>query len=360
MKDEHYNIKETLADFRKKIDFEIASHLDRIIAESKKHDPFIADAVNNVKKFILAGGKRLRAALMYYGYIGAGGKEKEKMLKTAVSIELVHIFLLIHDDIIDRDEKRHGVDTIHHTYSKLGKRLFPKSDAAHFGTSMAVIVGDMAGAFGNQIIFESKFKPELVMRALSKLQSIISMTVIGESQDVYIEYKGKASEREIMRMYENKTAKYTIEGPLQLGALLAGADDRVLKSLSEFSVPVGIAFQIQDDILGIFGSEKKMGKAVGADIKEGKQTILVAKAREKMNMNQRKSFEKIFRSQKISKNEVKEFQKIITDTGALEYAKNLSQKLVRQGKKALEKIEIEKETKDFLIGIADYLIQREI
>jgi geranylgeranyl diphosphate synthase, type I len=360
MNDEHYNVKETLDDFRKKIDLEIGKYLSRVIQESKKQDIFIADALGNVKKFVLSGGKRLRSALMYYGYLGAGGTEKEKMLKTAVSIELVHAFLLIHDDIMDRDEKRHGVDTIYHAYSKIGKKLFPKTDYNHFGTSMALVIGDMVGAMGNQIIFDSKFRPEIIMRALSKLQSIISITAIGQSQDLYIEYKGKASEKEIMRMYENKTAKYTIEGPLHLGALLGGGSDEMMKKLSQFAIPVGIAFQIQDDILGVFGSESKTGKAVGADVREGKQTILVAKARQKYNRQQKNIFEKALGNPDLNKKDLQEFQKIVIETGALEYAKKTAIDLINQGKKELESARLNEEAKKFLLGIADYLIQREV
>lgn len=302
----------------------------------------------------------MRAALMYYGYVGAGGKEKEKILKTAVSIELIHIFLLIHDDVIDRDQKRHGMDTIHHIYSKLGKKLFCNLDYRHFGNSMGIVIGDIVAGLGNQIIFDSKFDSDLIMKALSKLQSIISLTAIGEAQDIYMEFKGKAAEAEILKMYENKTARYTMEGPLHLGALLAGAEEGMLKSLSAFAIPTGIAFQIQDDILGVFGSEKKMGKSVGADVKEGKQTILVSEARKNYDKSQKIIFERIFGNPNLIEKDLKEFQKIIIDTGALEYARKLSFKLVEEGKRELRKVEINQEAKNFLAGIADYLIKREI
>lgn len=353
------NFQETLCDFKKKVNEELETYFDKTINEAERKDAFIADALRYVRKLTLSGGKRLRSALMYYGYLASGGREKKEMIKTSVSIELIHIFLLIHDDIIDRDLKRHGVDTIHYTYEKIGKKIFPKSDSEHFGKSMAVIIGDMVGALGNQIIFNSSFDPKLVMKALSKLQSIISLTVIGQSQDLYIEYKRTATEKEILKMYENKTAKYTIEGPLELGAILGGANEELLKKISRYAIPIGIAFQIQDDILGIFGSEKKMGKSVGADIKEGKQTILLSKAREKADKEQKKRLEIIFGNKSITKSEVEEFQNIIIKTGSLEYAKNLSAKLISEGKKELEKIEIKNETKDFLSGMADYMMSRE-
>lgn len=354
------NFQETLNDFKWKVNAELETYFNKTIKTAEQKDAFIADSLRCVKKLTLAGGKRLRAALMYYGYLACGGKEEKEMIKTSASIELIHIFLLIHDDIIDRDLKRHGVDTIHYTYEKIGKKIFPQSDNEHFGKSMAIIIGDMIGALGNQIIYNSNFNPELVMKALSKLQSIVFLTVIGQSQDLYIEYKRAATEKEILKMYENKTAKYTIEGPLELGAILGGASDETLKKIGSYAIPIGIAFQIQDDILGIFGSEEKIGKSVGADIKEGKQTILLSKAREKADKEQKKRLEIIFGNKSITKSEVEEFQKIIIKTGSLEYAKNLSAKLINEGKKELEKLEIKSEAKDFLLGMADYMMSREV
>jgi len=297
---------------------------------------------------------------MYYGYLAAGGRDKERIIRTAISIELIHIFLLIHDDIIDRDLKRHNLKTVNSYYTEIGRRLFKKFDANHFGNSMAIIIGDMIGAMGNKILFDSGFEPKNIVKALSQLQYVISYTVVGESQDLYIEYLGKANEQEVLRMYENKTAKYTIEGPLHLGAILAGAPDKLINQLSQYAIPVGIAFQIQDDILGIFGSEKKLGKTVGSDIAEGKQTLLVIKAREKCNRLQKRILNSCLGNKNLKTSDIDEFRKVIRETSALEYAQSLSQKLIRQGKNELDKFPIEKEAKIFLDDIADFMIKREL
>lgn len=349
-----------LSDFKRKIDLEIKAFLDKTIKETARRDALMADALRYVKKLVLAGGKRLRPAFMYYGYLAAGGREKEEILKTAISVELIHIFLLIHDDIIDRDNLRHGIDTVEVRYKKLGKKFFRKIDYVHFGSAMAIIIGDMVGALGNQVIFDSNFKPELIMQALSRLQGIISMTVIGQSQDIYIENKKKASEKEILRMYENKTAKYTIEGPLHLGAILGGAEEKLLRSLSSYALPIGIAFQIQDDILGVFGNEKKMGKPVGADIKQGKYTILVAKAFEKADKKQKVALERLLGKKDLSSQDIEEFLTIIRKTGAYDYAKKMSYALSINAKRELTKLKINPEAKKFLNDVAEYMIEREL
>jgi len=351
---------ESLEILKKKIDQEIEIFLDKTIKEAEKEDKFIADALKYGKKMILSGGKRLRPAFMYYGYLAAGGEDKKEIIKTSVSIELAHGFLLIHDDVIDRDNKRHNLDTFNFHYSKIGKKIFKTKDQDHFGNAIAIIVGDMVNALSNKIIFQSNFKAENIIKALHKLQEIIATTVIGEAQDVCIEYRGKASEKEVLKMYENKTAKYSIEGPLQLGAILAGADEKLLKSLSEYAVPIGIAFQIQDDILGIFGSEEKLGKTVGSDISEGKQTILVVKAKEKANKNQLKILNNLLGKKDLTKEEIKTFQNIICETGALDYARDLAKKMINEGKGKVKKIEVKDEAKKFFLDIADFMIEREL
>src|SRR5665647_793695 len=171
------NALDGLKDFKEEVDRELGIYLDKTIKNAQKHDIIIANALKYVKEFALSGGKRIRPAFMYYGYLAAGGKEREKIIRASISIELVHIYLLIHDDIMDRDNTRHGIDTVHYKYAKLGKRFFKDGDFEHFGCSMGIMIGDMIGAFGNQVIYDSKFDAELIMKALSRLQSIIAMTV---------------------------------------------------------------------------------------------------------------------------------------------------------------------------------------
>lgn len=352
--------KRTLKEFKEKFDREAEKHLDLLIKTAAREDAFTAEAFKYVKRLVLAGGKRLRPAFMYYGYLAGGGRDKKRILKAAVSIELVHIFLLIHDDVIDRDRMRHGIESVNAKYEKMGKKLFPGSEPVHFGNSVAVIVGDMVAAAGNQILFQSGFNPRFVIRALDKLQNIIAMTGVGEAQDVLMEYKKKASESEVIRMYTNKTAKYTVEGPLHLGAILAGAEEDLPGKLSAYAIPVGIAFQIQDDILGAFGEEKKLGKPVGSDISSGKQTILIVKAREKADRSQKKFLESCLGKKDLNLKDVEKFREIIIGTGSLSYARKMATDLIFQGKEAMEETKTEKEAKDFFLGIADYMLNREL
>ncbi len=357
------DIKVSLQEFKERLESEIEAFFAEMKKEVDRKDPFMQEAVENMENIVLGGGKRLRAALMYYSYLGAGGTNKEAILKASVSVELIHAFLLVHDDIIDRDHLRHGVKTLHSRYSEKAKQFFPEKNSEHFGNSIAIILGDMLYAFGNEVIFRANFPKERVFAALTCLQRIVTSTVTGQARDIYIEYQGYATEEEILSMYENKTARYSIEGPLHLGALLAGENEALRELYSEYAIPLGIAYQIQDDIIGIFGDEEAIGKPVGSDIQEGKYTLLVAKAMEKGTREQVARLKVLLSGQKlITKNEVEEFQNILQETGALETVRAMAKEATEKSLAVLPRLKtlMTEEAFDFLEKLTKYLLERDI
>lgn len=355
------DIQTTLRAFKEELDPKIGVYFDRMLAEAKKEDDLVHEALGHVKTMTLSGGKRLRPAFMYYGYLAAGGTDRERLLETSIAVELIHMFLLIHDDIIDRDTLRHGEPTLHERYRAWGKRYLSLDDPAHFGDSIALIVGDMLFAMGNDIIFNSGFPEKNVFAALSRMQKIVSHTVVGQARDIYIEYRGEATSEEVLGMYEKKTARYTIEGPLHLGVLLAGGDPALTTALSSYALPIGIAFQIQDDILGIYGDEERIGKPVGSDIREGKITILVAHVLESADQKTKKEMTSLLkRGADLTLVEIERFREIIRETGALAAAKARALRHIAEGKQALAAIPaIAPEARKFLEGIADYMERRD-
>ena len=355
---------ENLKKYKKRLDPFLEEYFFAKSEQAKKIDPLAVQTVEVIKNFALSGGKRIRPALVYYGYLAAGGKDGNEIVKASMSIELAHAFLLIHDDIIDRDDTRHGIETVHRTFKKWGKRLkLSEAEAVHFGNSMAITVGDYAHTMANEILYDIDFDPEIILAALKKIQAIVARTIPGEIIDILMGAQGTATEKEIMRMHEGKTARYTFEGPLHLGCVLTGKkpDEKMLQAFSAYSLPVGQAFQIRDDILGVFGDEKKLGKAVGADIIEGKQTLLVLKALEKGDAKQKEEIKKLLGKKDLTKKEVEIFRAIVKETGSLKYSQELSEKLVAKSLTALENIEFKNsEAKTFLTGIAEYIIKREV
>jgi len=358
------NAKEYLKEYRDEINPLLKDYFREKRVSFKEVDPLAEEAVKVLERFTMSGGKRVRPAMVYYGYLLGGGDikrgRKENILKASMAIELIHSFLLVHDDIIDRDAKRHGVATIHEHYKLIAKRIFPKTDKDHFGNSMAIIVGDLAASMANEILFESNFPPETIIRALKQLQKIVYTTIPGEMLDVVMEAKGEATEEEILKMHEGKTAFYTFEGPLHLGIILANNKSKdLLDDVSDYSKSIGKAFQIRDDILGVFGDEKKLGKPVGSDVVEGKQTLLVIKALENGNKDQRETLEDLLGKKDLSFSELELFRKVVKETDSLRYSEELARELSREAFDALETLSSSnKEGRDFLEKIAKYISTR--
>jgi len=350
-----------MVSFKKEIDRELGKIFDVYIKEARAKDAIVAEALGYVKEIALAGGKRLRPALFYNTYIGFGGKEKAKALKVAAAIELVHLFLLVHDDIIDNGGTRHGKTTLHKKYAEKAKRFFGGAANEEYGKSMAIIIGDLIYVMAIDMVATSGFRAADVAKVVSALQAIVANTIIGQSQDIVISYKKNFSEKEVLAMYENKTARYTFEGPLHLGMILAGNETAKTRvALTRFALPLGIAFQVQDDIAGVFGSEKKTGKSNVSDIAEGKRTLLVVEAKRSASKVQAKMINGILGNKNITRKDVEDFKKILKDAGALAYTTAVAAKHIAQGKKELQKIDMKKESKEFLAGMIQYLETREL
>jgi geranylgeranyl diphosphate synthase type I len=162
-----------------------------------------------------------------------------------------------------------------------------------------------------------------------------------------------------MRIHHYKSANYTITGPLQYGALFAGVDEKNIEVLEKYGLPVGIAFQLRDDELGLFSNEDQLGKPVGSDIKENKNTILKIKALEGANAKDEAFLSEAYGRRNLSKREVDRVRKITISTGALAYSQKLSRKLVEEGKKFVPQITSDSELQDTLVNMADFMIERE-
>lgn len=348
-----------LKQFKTEFDPKLRAYFDARIKDVHQENALVAEALEHTKKISLSGGKRLRPAFMLAGYQAAEGEDAERLINTSIAVELIHMFLLMHDDVIDRDCLRHGVPTLHDHYADWGERFLNLSDGTHFGNSIAIIVGDMLFAFGNDVLFRSGFPEKVVLEALSKTQKIVSYTGIGEASDIYFEYKREATSAEVLKLYEQKTARYTFEGPLHLGAILAGKGEELLSPLSHYALPLGTAFQIQDDLLGIFGNEQRIGKPIGSDIQEGKLTLLVTTVFERSKVYRQELADILTKGKLLTRSDIDRFRTIVTESGAVAHVKELAERSIREARTALEQLSIPMPSKSFLVGVTDYMLKRD-
>lgn len=304
--------------------------------------------LNNV--FIRAneGGKRLRGTLVKLGYELAGGKNTREILKPAAAFEIFQTSILAHDDIVDLSPLRRGKQTLYKTFG-----------GDHYGISQALSLGDVGYFLATKLITESGFPEKEKNLALSIFVEAMLKTGLGQILDIELPHlKELKKEADVLVVFRLKTAHYTLIGPLKLGAVLGGANKKLLDEIAQFGEALGIAFQIQDDILGIFGDEKILGKSVTSDIEEGKNTLLIIQAQKYANKNQKKFLEKYYGKGKVTRSHLEEIRQIFTATGALKYSQDRAKSLVDQAKTVIDKMVIPQEKKELLYQMADFLVER--
>jgi geranylgeranyl diphosphate synthase type I len=352
--------KEELADFKQVFDKEFKRYLEFQVKAAKKISPITGELMEHIKEFSLRGGKRIRPALFYHSYIAHGGKDRREALKASLSIELSETYLLIHDDIMDNDILRRGGVTIHEGYRKIADEKFnDKSNPRLFGTAMGINAGDVACAMSNHILASAKFNQAYINNAIAEFNHVYIKECYGQTLDVYSELRGNIEPSDVIQVHRLKTVPYTFDGPIKIGAILAGANRRAIKNLEKFSVPLGTAFQMQDDILGMFGSEEKLGKPVISDLKEGKKTLLILEALKRSNRVQKEIVKSNLGNKNISTSGLQAVRKVVEDTGSLESSKRMAASLVSKAMRAMKAMKLEREGKEFLIQIAEYMIKRD-
>ncbi len=275
---------------------------------------------SHIKEFISRKGKRIRPILFTVGYLGYALKPAPGLYRSALSIELLHDFMLIHDDIIDKSDTRRGKPSMH---TMLKKYLMGKKGVKFTGEDLAIVIGDVLYAMALDAFLYVKEKPLQKEAALKKLIEAAFFTGCGEFIELLYSAKGidEIKKDDIYKIYDLKTANYTFASPLAIGATLAGASEKEVKQLFQYGLYLGRAFQIQDDILGIFSEEEKIGKSNLTDLQEAKKTVLIWHAFRHSNNSGKLKIKKILSKKNVGKKDLLKMREIIIKSGALDYAR---------------------------------------
>lgn len=265
-----------------------------------------------VERVATQGGKRLRPYLTVIGY----GENTQNVLPVAVAQELVHIAVLMHDDVIDQDFVRHGNPNMNGLYREQYGRYVGEEAVIHYANSAAILAGDVLLSEAYRALGSSSFSDEIKQKLYERLGTSIYEVVGGEFMDVEAAFVTDA-EFDPMMIYRYKTASYSFTGPLLSGAYCAELDDATIATLEKFAVAAGIAYQLQDDLLGVFGDEQQTGKSTLSDLREGKQTMLAVLHRSHMNDTQASNFSS-FGDDTADEDTLRRIQQDMQDSGARE------------------------------------------
>ncbi len=310
---------------------------------------------------VLAGGKRLRAAFCYWGWrgaggdSGAGGADGAGIFRAAAALELLHAGALVHDDVLDDSDTRRGNPTIHRRFAGRHAASGWRGAAAPFGKGIAVLLGDLLLAWADELFHGSGLPAAAVSRGGAVLDVMRTELMAGQYLDLLEQAAGTGSVAGALRVVTYKTAKYTIERPLHLGAELAGpgaADPGLIRGYSGYGLPLGVAFQLRDDMLGVFGDPAETGKPAGDDIREGKRTVLVAVAREKATARQAAALDRLLGDPSIGEAGIAEFRGLVGGTGALAECEAMIDRYVTEALAALESAPVTAEARAALADLA--------
>lgn len=317
--------------------------LDRAYSLSKI-SPLLA---RGIKDFTLRKGKRVRPFLFVIGYLGFAKGAAPNLYKSAVSFELLHDFLLVHDDIVDKADIRRGKPSMHKMFERYLKRF---KNIKFNGQDLALIVGDVIYARAIEAFLSIKENPERKEKALSKFINSAIRTGIGEFTELLSGAKNieKVTRQDIYRIYDSKTANYTFASPLSCGAILAGAGEKETDKLYKYGIYLGRAFQIKDDILGMFSEEKKIGKSILTDLQEAKKTLLIWHAYKNSSKKDKSIIRRVFSKNKVKKGDLLKMRKIIRISGALDYAKGEILNLLRKAQDIIKSSRMHKKYKTLL------------
>lgn len=343
----------------RKINKALVSFLDEKINEAKRVSSVNSWFYEDIKDFVLRGGKRLRPVGLIFAYEGVGAKYKGDVYKASLCVELLHNSTLIHDDIIDHDELRRGGPTFHVLYRDRFTEMFGEVGAEDFGVAMGILGGDLTWNLGLEAILTSGFPSKQCVEAVRLFQKAFQDVVDGVLYEAFLAKRWDVSEDEYMLMIKLKTA-CLFEKSLLIGAVLGGGTEEQMRALSGYAIKVGQAFQIQDDILGSFGKEEVTGKPVDSDIKEGKRTILVVKALETLEEKEKEKMLSILGKSDASLDEVNFVRDMFVKSGALDYAKKKAFKLKNEAKELLKQADppLSADAEKFFLDLADFVISR--
>lgn len=338
----------------------VAERLEQFLrAEEDRWSSFDSDLslpVGEVRRLVLSGGKRLRPAFCHWGFIGAGGDEDVfPIVDVGAALELLHAFALFHDDIMDGSKNRRGVPVTHEVFAAEHRSQKSAGEDRRYGEGIAILVGDLAFVYSDQLIAGINNSARQIWDELRiELNIGQLLDLMGTARQERRRFKSE-------RICRYKSGKYTIERPLHLGAMVASPEQRetLLPLLSAYGLPLGDAFQMRDDVMGVFGNSEQTGKPVGDDLREGKPTPLLALTCERATSQQLKVLQRVGR-ESLSDDDVAEVQSIIGSTGALEEMESMINHLVTEAIAALDQLPWTSTVKTELSTLARYVSAREV
>ncbi|CAI9419724.1 polyprenyl synthetase family protein [Nocardioides sp. T2.26MG-1] len=323
--------------------------------------PLGSDAARLVREAhaSVSGGKRFRAAFCYWGHraVAADVPDEDALVRACASLELLHASALVHDDLMDASDTRRGRPATHRLFEGEHRGAQWRGDPEQYGAAAAILLGDLLLSWSDELLRRCGLPITQVAPALEVFDRCRAEVIAGQFLDVSVQARGRADVETAMTVLRYKSAKYSIERPLHIGAALGGADPATMAELSAFGLPLGEAFQLRDDLLGVFGDPDATGKPAGDDLIEGKRTVLVALALDAAEPAAAALLDRSLGTA-LAVEQVAELRGIIDDSGAHAQVESVIGELAAHAVAALEKADIDEDARGVLRQLASAATQR--
>jgi geranylgeranyl diphosphate synthase type I len=346
---------QSLLDVASRVDKRLESLLAVERERWAKVDVDLVPPIDEIARLVLAGGKRLRPAFCFWGFVGAGGDPTDELVIDAgAALELLHAFALFHDDVMDGSLTRRGEPTTNAKFEASHGAEKLAGESRRFGDGVAILVGDLAYVYSDQLMRNASPQAWTIWNELR-----IELN-FGQYLDMLGSAMNERRREKAERICRYKSGKYTIERPLHLGALLAAPTrDDLIPVLSTYGLPLGDAFQMRDDVLGAFGDTAITGKPVGDDLREGKPTPLMAIATARANAAQLKELQ-LVGNQDLTPEQIARVQEVIRETGALDELETVITRLTDEAIAAVQNVPFAQSVRDEMITLAEYVSWRTV
>jgi geranylgeranyl diphosphate synthase type I len=340
------------ADLGDRVSKALEAFLDRQTARLDAIAEDLRPVAEAVAEFVLDGGKRLRPAFCYWGWRGAGGADTDEVVAAAACLELLHACALIHDDVMDDSDVRRGRPAVHRRFATLHRGEQWLGDADAYGRSAAILLGDLCLIWADELLNTSGVPADALLRAQHTYDAMRTEVMAGQYLDLLEQVRGGHDVSRALRVARYKSAKYTVEQPLHLGAVLADAPRAILDTYTAYGLPLGEAFQLRDDVLGVFGDPAQTGKPAGDDLREGKRTVLVMTALQRASERQSATVRRLLGDPHLDDAGLAALRSVIADTGALDHVESLVAQRTEQALAALDAGDIEADARAVLGQLA--------
>ena len=338
--------RDLLSSVRRDVDARLAGYLDARVSETARHGQDAEAMASAVRDLTMRGGKRLRAALVVVGYLASDDSlAPGPAFDAGVAFELLQTYLLVHDDWMDGDERRRGGPSV-------PAMLREHHGSRERGDAAAVLAGDYAAALSLDVLSRLESPPERLIRALALFAEIQQDVICGQALDI------AGSHTDVEQFYPLKTGSYTVRGPLLLGAILADAPPSIMSALDRYAHPLGVAFQMQDDLLGVFGDESRTGKPVGEDLRRGDKTIILQKARKLLRAEDREALDAVVGNPNATDEQVQRVSAMLVDAGVRGAVVERIHALIHDAIGALVDAPISPRARGWLLGFSSIIASR--